>query len=199
MTASLSKDTLLESMGLQEALAGVLLAGAAHGYQLFSTLESELGPLWDTRQSHLYLTLARMERDGLVSGRRVRQRTLPDRQVYELTLRGRRLAEQWLTTAEPLGEMVVKLGIARIARPDLFVELAAAISDEVTGRLKTLRQLQSMPKAGFQPQALTLEIARRQAEIRWLSSLRDDAREILAQPPGQRRSRQEDLRSERFA
>jgi hypothetical protein len=95
--------------------------------------------------------------------------------------------------------MVVKLAIARIARPDLFVDLAAAISDEVTGRLKTLRQLHSMPKAGFQPQALSLEIARRQAEIRWLSSLRDDAREVLAQPPGQKRSRQEDLRSERFA
>src|ERR1700693_17055 len=123
-------------MGLQEALAGLLSAGPAHGYQLFSMLEGELGPAWETRQSHLYLTLARMERDGLVSGRRIRQRALPERQVFELTSKGRALADRWLTSAEPQSEMVVKLAIARVARPELFADLAAAISDEAAGRLK---------------------------------------------------------------
>ncbi len=186
-------------MALQEALAGLLSAGPAHGYQLFATLESELGPAWETRQSHLYLTLARMERDGLLSGRRIKQRALPDRQVLELTPKGRTLAEQWLRSAEPLPEMVVKLAIARIARPELFEDLAAAISDEVAGRLKSLRQLSGSLRVGFQQQAVGLEIARRQAEIRWLSSVRDDAAAILAQPVGHKRSRRDDLRSERFA
>jgi len=186
-------------MALQQALAGLLSAGPAHGYRLFSMLESELGPAWDTRQSHLYLTLARMERDGLVSARRIRQRALPDRQVLELTPKGRVLAEQWMRGAEPLPEMVVKLAVARISRPELFEDLAAAISDEVAGRLKSLRQLSSSLKVGFQRQAVGLEIARRQAEIRWLSSVRDDAAAILAQPVGHTRNRQEDMRSERFA
>ena len=133
-------------------------------------LEGELGPTWETRQSHMYLTLGRMERDGLVSGRRIRQRALPDRQVFELTSKGRALAIKWLTSAEPIADMVVKLAITRVARPELFVDLAAAISDEMAGRLKALRQISGSPKTGFQQQALALEIARRQAEIRWLSS-----------------------------
>lgn len=186
-------------MSLQEALAGLLSAGPAHGYQLFSTLESELGPAWETRQSHLYLTLARMERDGLVTGRRIKQRALPDRQVLDLTSQGRTLAEQWLKSAEPLPEMVVKLAVARIARPELFADLAAAISDEVAGRIKTLRQLSSSLKVGFQRQALEMEIARRQAEIRWLSTIRDDTHAILAQPQGHKRGRHDEATSERLA
>lgn len=186
-------------MGLQEALAGLLSAGSAHGYQLFSMLEGELGPTWATRQSQLYLTLARMERDGLVSRRRIRQHALPDRQVFELTSKGRALADQWLTSAEPQSEMVVKLAVTRLARPELFGELAAAIADEVTGRLKTLRGLSGSLKTGFQQQALALEISRRQAEIRWLSSIRDDASAILAQPRAQRRGRQDEQESERLA
>jgi DNA-binding PadR family transcriptional regulator len=186
-------------MGLQEALAGLLSAGPDHGYQLFSILESELGPVWETRQSHVYLTLARMERDGLVSGRRIRQQALPDRQVLALTAKGRAMAEQWLTSAEPSSEMVVKLAIARLGRPELFADLAAAISDEVAGRLKTLRQLSSSVTGGFQQQALALEIARRQAEIRWLSSIRDDAAAILAQPRAPRIGRRDDRRAERLA
>ena len=186
-------------MGLQEALAALLSAGSAHGYQLFATLESELGPTWETRQSHLYLTLARMERDGLVSGRRIRQQALPDRQVLELTPKGRALAERWLRTADPLPEMVVKLAVARIVRPDLFAELAAAISDQVAGRLKTLRKLSTSPRVGFQQQALEMEIAHRQAEIRWLSAIRDDTRAILAQPHGHKRGRPDHGTAEHLA
>lgn len=183
-------------MGLQEALAGLLCAGPTHGYQLFSILEAELGPAWETRQSQLYLTLARMERDGLVSGRRIRQPTLPDRQVLELTPKGRDVADRWLKSAEPLSEMVVKLAVARFARPELFEDLAAAISDEVAGRLKTLRQLTGTVGSGFQRQALAVDIARRQADLRWLTSIRDDASSILAQPRANRRRRSEELGSE---
>jgi DNA-binding PadR family transcriptional regulator len=181
-------------MGLQEALAGLLLAGPAHGYQLYSMLEGELSPIWETRQSHLYLTLARMERDGLVTGRRVRQQALPDRQVFELTSRGRALANQ-----EQPSEMVVKLAVARRTRPGHFAELAAAISDEVAGRLKALRELSGVLEGGFQQQALALEIGRRQAEIRWLSSIRDDVAAILEQPPAPKRVRHDETRSERLA
>src|SRR6266508_3301151 len=76
-------------MGLQGVLAGLLLDSPAHGYQLQATLAAELGPLWVTRASQVYLTLGRMQRDGLVTARRVRQSTRPDRQLLELTARGR--------------------------------------------------------------------------------------------------------------
>lgn len=174
----------------------MLTAGPAHGYELFQTLEGELGPTWETRQSHLYLTVARMERDGLVVGKWIRQGTLPDRQVLELTAKGWAVADRWLKAPDPASEMVVKLAVARVARPELFEDLAALVSDEVAGRIKSLRGLSGLANPGFQQQAIALEIARRQAEIRWLSSIRDDATAILAQPRGGRRARPIERRSE---
>ncbi len=44
-------------MALREVLCSLLLDGPAHGYQLQVTLEAELGPLWVTRASQVYLTL----------------------------------------------------------------------------------------------------------------------------------------------
>lgn len=173
-------------MGLQEAVLGLLTAGPAHGYQLFQTLEGELGPVWETRQSQLYLTLARMERDGLVTDRRISQRALPDRQILALTSKGRARADRWLTTPHPLSDIVVKLAVARIARPEFFTELAASASDQLAGRLRMLRQLSGSLNSGFQLQAVQLEIARRQAEVRWLAAMREDAAVILAQPRAQK-------------
>jgi hypothetical protein len=95
--------------------------------------------------------------------------------------------------------MVVKLAVARRTRPAQFADLAAAISDDVAGRLKALRELSGGLEGGFQQQAVALEIARRQAEIRWLSSIRDDVVAILEQPPAPKRVRHDENRSERLA
>jgi hypothetical protein len=85
--------------------------------------------------------------------------------------------------------MVAKLAVARLARPDRFEDLAAAFSDELAGRLKSLRQLAGSTSGGFQAQALALEISRRQAEIRWIAMIRDDSAAIVAQQRGTWRRR----------
>src|SRR6266487_1236391 len=92
-------------MALREVLCSLLLEGPAHGYQLQVTLEAELGPLWVTRASQVYLTLGRMQRDGLVVSRRVRQANRPDRQLLRLTARGRAVATDWLFAPGPAEEI----------------------------------------------------------------------------------------------
>jgi predicted ABC-type transport system involved in lysophospholipase L1 biosynthesis ATPase subunit len=56
----------------------------------------------------LYLTLGRMRRDGLVAVHRVRQATRPDRQIFELTARGRAAARAWLFEPGDASEGVVR-------------------------------------------------------------------------------------------
>ena len=72
-------------MSLSGALAALLLTGPSYGYELHTTLEAELGSLWATRASQVYLTLCRMTRDGLVTSERIHQDTRPDRQRLTLT------------------------------------------------------------------------------------------------------------------
>src|SRR6266705_2682093 len=119
-------------MALREVLCSLLLDGPAHGYQLQATLEAELGPLWVTRASQVYLTLGRMQRDGLVVSRRVRQAARPDRQLLRLTERGRAVATDWLFAPGPAEEIVVRLALARLVLPDRFAELATLILEERT-------------------------------------------------------------------
>jgi len=173
-------------MGLQGVLAGLLLDGPAHGYQLQATLAAELGPLWVTRASQVYLTLGRMQRDGLVTARRVRQSTRPDRQLLELTARGRAAALEWLERPGPADEVVVRLAVARLALPNGFRDLAETVLAERSAALRSLRELRDEVDGGFQREAVQAEIFRTQAEVRWLAGVRDRGEELAAAPRGRR-------------
>jgi DNA-binding PadR family transcriptional regulator len=173
-------------MGLQGALAALLIPGRAHGYQLQATLEAELGPLWVTRTSQVYLTLGRMVRDGLVTTRRVRQATRPDRQLLALTSAGREVAYEWLLEPGPAEEIIVRLAVARLVAPNRFEELAGSIADERSAVLQRLRALRTQSEQGFQHEAVEAEILRVQGEIRWLAAVRERHAEILRRPPASR-------------
>ena len=177
-------------------LAGLLLAGPAHGYRLQATLEGELGPLWVTRASQVYLTLGRMQRDGLVGGRTVPQATRPARQTFELTARGRDAARAWLDAPGQDGELVVRVAVARLLGLATFTELLDAASAAATAALRRLRALRAEVGGGLQREAVEAEIGRVQAELRWLESVRERAEEIVAAPRGARPERKErDARS----
>lgn len=170
-------------MALQDALSALLLARPSHGYQLMATLESELGPLWETRASRVYLTLAHMEREGLVTSTRVRQDNRPDRRLLQLTARGRSIAQRWLAGEGATEDAVVRLAVARVVSPPSeFERLAAALTSDRSARLKRLRELRRQTGVGFQPEALDAEIARTQADLRWLALVRDRSGEILSRP-----------------
>ncbi len=171
-------------MSLQGALAALLLREPAHGYHLQTTLEAELGPLWVTKPGQVYLTLGRMVRDGLLKSRRIRQENYPDRQRLALTSEGETFAQRWLLQAGASDEIVVRLAVARLVLPDRFDEVAESVVEERMASLRELRALRrdSEPQQGFQSEALEAEILRTQAQLRWVSSVRDRREEILSRP-----------------
>lgn len=79
------------------ALLGLLADEPSHGYDLKGDFEELLGGSWPLNIGQVYSTLARLERDGLVESRVVRQNPLPDRKVYSITEQGRAELERWLT------------------------------------------------------------------------------------------------------
>jgi DNA-binding PadR family transcriptional regulator len=176
-------------MALAGALLGLLLAEPAHGYQLQATLEAELGPLWETRASQVYLTLGRLERDGLVVVTRQRQEKRPDRQLLQLTARGRAAALQWLEDVEGGEDLVVRLAVARMAAPDRFEEVARATLEARQAALRRLRSLRRELTEGFQAEALEAEVKRVEGEVRWAGGVLDNADHIVARAPAGRRPR----------
>lgn len=168
-------------MSLSGALAALLLAGPTHGYELHATLEAELGSTWLTRPSQVYLTLGRMQRDGLVTRERIRQETRPDRQLLTLTEAGRQAAEEWLADG-PAEELAVRLAVARLVVPERLPALLSALVEERTAMLHRLRAARADDAGGFRAEARDAEIAAVEGQLRWLGGLRDRLDEIAARP-----------------
>ena len=75
---------------VQEVLLALLAKEASHAYELRARLALALGPLAEAlNEGQVYVTLARLEKAGLVSSARVGQADRPNRKVYELTEAGR--------------------------------------------------------------------------------------------------------------
>jgi DNA-binding PadR family transcriptional regulator len=80
------------------ALLGLLIEGPRHGYDLarFFSPGSALADIVHLSPSHLYALLGRLERDGLIVGRREEVGPHPPRRVHELSEAGREAVLRWL-------------------------------------------------------------------------------------------------------
>jgi DNA-binding PadR family transcriptional regulator len=161
----------------QEVVLAMLAKEPSHGYQLRARLRQALGPLGDAMNAgHIYVTLARLERAGLVAAEPpTTARDRPDRKTYGLTPAGQQRVAEWLAEVSwpkpDLAEFHLKL----------IAAAAAGLADPVTivdaQRRELLRRLRDAQRAAMaEPDgsdaALLLEgiVLRLQADLRWLEA-----------------------------
>jgi DNA-binding PadR family transcriptional regulator len=85
----------------QEVVLAMLAKEPSHGYELRARLRHALGPLGEALNAgHVYVTLTRLEKAGLVTADRSSGSTgaadRADRKVYELTPAGQQRVAEWL-------------------------------------------------------------------------------------------------------
>ena len=161
---------------VQEVLLALLAREASHGYQLRSRLQLALGPLAEVLNAgHVYVTLNRLEKAGLVTSERVGQADRPDRKVYELTTAGRARVMQWLEdTSWPKpapAEFHLKLGAAAAAGLGDPVRLVDAQRHALLAGLAAAQRA-ALPEPDGSVAGLLLEgvVLRLQADLRWLEA-----------------------------
>ena len=108
---------------LKYALLALLAEEPRHGYELKAAFERMLGHTWQVNIGQIYSTLARLERDSLVSCEEVPQDLLPNRKVCRLTEQGKAALTEWLSqpsmpSARLRVEFYLKLLLARRSRAD---------------------------------------------------------------------------------
>jgi DNA-binding PadR family transcriptional regulator len=86
-------------MALRHAVLAALLDGEFSGYQLAKIFDVSVSNFWYAVPQQLYSELARLERDGLISGRLVVQLDRPNKRLYTVTPAG--LAELATFAATP--------------------------------------------------------------------------------------------------
>ncbi|MGW3951708.1 PadR family transcriptional regulator [Streptomyces sp. NPDC004752] len=98
-------------------LLALLARGPAHGYELKQGLEQLLGSAYpQPNVGQIYVTLGRLEKQGLIEGEEVEQSSRPNKKIYHLTDAGREALRGWF--AEPEDEPRV--------RDEFFMKLALA-------------------------------------------------------------------------
>ncbi|HEY2577177.1 MAG TPA: PadR family transcriptional regulator [Streptosporangiaceae bacterium] len=161
----------------QEVVLAMLAKEPSHGYELRARLGQALGPLGeDMNAGQIYVTLARLEKSGLVSCERsAGLADRPDRKVYELTAAGQQRVAGWLAEVSwprpDLAEFHLKLVAAASGK------LADPLAIVDAQRRELLRRLSGAQRAaiaepGRSSAGLLLEgiVLRLQADLRWLEA-----------------------------
>jgi DNA-binding PadR family transcriptional regulator len=82
---------------VRQPLLALLAKEPAHGYELKLALEQTFGAAYPSPNiGQIYVTLKRLEADGLVRSQDVAQTTRPNKRVYELTEDGRDAVAAWV-------------------------------------------------------------------------------------------------------
>ena len=158
---------------MKELILALVGGERTHGYELKQSLEQEFGDLLPALNAgQIYVTLGRLERDGLVVGHAV-----PDdgrgKRVYELTDAGRQALTTWIeapvSSTRLKDEFFMKfvvLASADLASPHELLEAQRA------EYLQSLRDLNALLEANGKGPAAELliegAILHLKADIEWL-------------------------------
>lgn len=155
-------------------LLGLLAAKPRHGYELKALFEELFGGTWPLNPGQVYMTLQKLEDDGLVTSQVVEQELLPDRRVYSITEDGRAELKGWTTESSegPIRireEMVAKVLTAIVTDHARATDLIWAQRRHHLQAIAQLRDKKSDPQLSLATRlVLDGAILRAEADLRWL-------------------------------
>lgn len=103
-------------MALRHAVLAALSQGDASGYELSKRFDVSVANFWSATPQQIYRELERLEVDGLLRGRMVKQRRRPNKRVFTVTSAGQQELHAYI--ARPAKPTAI--------RDDLLVKLQGA-------------------------------------------------------------------------
>jgi DNA-binding PadR family transcriptional regulator len=124
-------------MALRHAVLAALLDGEYSGYQLAKAFDVGVANFWHAASQQLYAELAKLESEGLVTGRQVVQKTRPDKRLFRVTDAG-------LAELERFGAAASK---PSFIRDELLVKVHAADSIDGGSLIEQLQERAAVAEA----------------------------------------------------
>lgn len=173
-------------MSVRHALLALLTEGPKYGLQLRQEFESRTGEVWPLNVGQVYLTLQRLERDGLIESDGP-EREGPQK-TFRITPAGTVELGEWLKTPPdlsnpPRDELVIKVLVA-LRLPDVdIVDLLQAHRRYVVELMQRYTYIKAEAPADDVSLALVAdaELFRLESVVRWLDAA--DAR-LSRRPEG---------------
>jgi len=166
---------------MRQHLLALLAKEPAHGYELKLALEQTFGAAYPSPNiGQIYVTLKRLEADGLVRGEDVEQDSRPNKKVYELTPQGRDAVAAWVDepTEGPRlrDDFFIKLVLAPRAGLADRMELINRQRRHYYTQLRALADLQEAAGSDDTPARLMIEgqYLHLQADLDWLQRCQEE-------------------------
>lgn len=162
-------------------LLALLAKEPAHGYELKQALEQTFGAAYPSPNiGQIYVTLARLEKDGLVRAVDVEQSNRPNKKVYYLTADGRDTLTAWVEepTEGPRvrDEFYMKLVLAPLTG---IADRMALISRQRRHYLSLMRELNELADRTGSADRIALlliegAMLHLQADLDWLQRCQEE-------------------------
>ncbi|MBP2580385.1 DNA-binding PadR family transcriptional regulator [Streptomyces sp. PvR006] len=114
-------------MAIEHAILVSLLEKPGSGYELARRFERSIGYFWTASHQQIYRVLKRMEGDGWVDVRDVRQQGRPDKKEYTVADLGQAVLSSWIH--EPIEPESIRHDLAVKIRGAAFDDPAALIHE----------------------------------------------------------------------
>lgn len=155
---------------------GVLSLGSAHGYDVYRHLHDNLRTVWRLGRSQVYALLSKLEREGVVTYRRVEQETLPAKKIYSLNDAGREILHAWVSSPVPSVrsmrlEFLTKLYFARLLSPESEKQLLLSQLEVCSAKIPHLEQVRASARADIDREAVSFRMGVVNASIGWLQEI----------------------------
>jgi DNA-binding PadR family transcriptional regulator len=168
-------------MSTKHALLGLLLDRPAYRYQLGHRLQERLGPAWAINSGHLYQTIDRLEKEGLIERIDGAPGNRRDRYIVEITDGGVDEYERWFQEDISAAQLIrrpvlVKIALAGPERLQSALKQIDAYERDCATRLRELaRHRDEIPAGGPRVRAdhvllrlgLSADITHMEGELGW--------------------------------
>jgi len=85
-------------MSLRESILGLLMREPMSGYEIKIFYRDTIKNFWEVSDGQLYPTLKKMHQEGLITKKTITQKGSPNKHLYSITEKGKKLFEEWIRT-----------------------------------------------------------------------------------------------------
>lgn len=155
------------------ALLGILMPGPKHGYEVHREFSSKMSQFWHLNMSQIYALLKRMEKNGMVVSREVRQENRPAKRIFSVTREGKQRFQNWIYSPvrhvrDLRIEFMAKVFFVeelKVKGAHDLIEKQIEVLQERLGEIKGSREKAA---DGFQSLLYSFKIAQITSALKWL-------------------------------
>jgi PadR family transcriptional regulator AphA len=147
-------STGMELNATAKVLLGFIAARPRSGYEIKQLVDLSTRFFWAASYGRIYPELKRLEEEGLITGADA-SRGARSRTIYKLTAKGRKVAEEWISSPPEVYELrdegLLKLFFAETLNPERASAIASERgerSTEVAAQLRGVKESVAAAKAG---------------------------------------------------